>query len=103
MKSRNASAEQVPYAQLVKRVEVLEERMRAHFGVMAIVGAVLASAPNSLVDMLTVYRDRHLPHPGSDNDPLWSDVVIGNEVNAIIAVIEAQNQGGLRVIKGGLS
>ena len=103
MKSRCSLAEQIPYEQLVKRVEVLEERMRAHFGVMAIVGAVIAAAPNSLVDMLTVYRDRHLPHPGSETDPLWSDIVIGNEVNAIITVIKAQGRGGLRVIKGGLS
>ncbi|MDR7145471.1 hypothetical protein [Rhizobium sp. BE258] len=61
MNAHDRASEQLPYPQLVKRVEVLEERMRAHFRAIAIIAAVHAESPNALADMLAVYRDRHLP------------------------------------------
>jgi hypothetical protein len=102
MQSRSNSTAEVPYDQLARRVEVLEERMRAHFSVIAILGAAGAESPNKLLEMLSAYRDRHLPGENQQTPPLWSDVVVANEVNAIMNVITAQ-QAGLRAIKGGIA
>ncbi|WP_283193807.1 hypothetical protein [Rhizobium sp. AN80A] len=72
--------ETTAYDKLVKRMEVLEARMRAHFHVMTIVGAVLARSDTMLADMAKAYRDRH-PHPEADcSDANWSNKVIGAEV-----------------------
>ncbi len=92
------------YDELVKRMEGLEARMRAHFGVMTIVGAVLEQRDTMLVDMLKAYRDRHL-HPEADgSDTNWSNKVIGAEVDAILSVIAPEKPAtiGIRVIQGGL-
>ncbi|QFY62755.1 hypothetical protein FZ934_20515 (plasmid) [Rhizobium grahamii] len=98
MQSHASSTTDVPYEQLVKRIEVLEERMRSHFSVIAILGAA-AESPKKLLEMLSAYSDRHVGDEVQQTAPLWSDVVIANEVNAIMSVITAQH-AGLRVIKG---
>lgn len=100
MQSRSSSTDDAPHEQLVKRIEVLEERMRAHFSVIAILGAATES-PKKLLEMLSAYRDRHVSDEVQHTAPLWSDVLIANEVNAIMSVITAQH-AGLRVIKGGI-
>jgi hypothetical protein len=66
-------------------------------------GAAVSESSNKLMDMLSLYRDRHLPGENQQTPPLWSDVVIANEVNAIMTVITAQRQSCLRVIKGGIA
>lgn len=99
MQSHSSSTADVSYEQLAKRIEVLEERMRAHFSVIAILGAA-AESPRKLLEMLSVYRDRHISNEDQQTAPIWSDVVIANEVSAIMSVITAQH-AGLRVINGG--